>query len=106
MKKTFLNLRKMGFVLVAATSMLAFSCGGEEVAEDATEAIENLGDELNSALDEAMDTDTDDASCEDGACEDGACDGGDTTGTDSCEDGACEDGACEGGDEHSCEHGE
>lgn len=96
MKKTFLNLRKMGFVLVAATAMVAFSCGGDEAADEATEAIENLGDELNEALDNAsenMDAAVEEAtdSADAMACEAGACEGGDS---------------CEGGDAHSCEHGE
>ena len=66
MKKTFLNLRKMGFVLVAASGMLAFSCGGEEAADDATDAIENLGDQLNDMVDDAVEN-ADDAV--DNACD-------------------------------------
>lgn len=37
MKMTVLNLRKIGFAVVAASSMLVFSCGAEEATE-ATEA--------------------------------------------------------------------
>lgn len=37
MKMTVLNLRKIGFAVVAASSMLVFSCGAEE-AEATTEA--------------------------------------------------------------------
>ncbi len=110
MKKTFLNLRKMGFVLVAATGMLAFSCGGEEAHDEATDAIENLGEELENALNDAVEEADDaiDASC-DGA---DSCDGGDTTDADgmACEAGACDgaDASCDGaeGEEHSCDHGE
>jgi hypothetical protein len=37
MKMTVLNLRKIGFAVVAASSMLVFSCGAEE-AEATTDA--------------------------------------------------------------------
>jgi basic membrane protein A len=90
MKKTFLNLRKMGFVLVAASAMLAFSCGGEaadDAAETATEAVEEATEATEEAVEEATEA-VEEAACEEGACEEGACDGGD----------AAED--------HSCDHGE
>ncbi len=38
MKMTVLNLRKIGFALVAASSMLVFSCGAEETTEATTDA--------------------------------------------------------------------
>lgn len=102
MKKTFLNLRKMGFVLVAASGMLAFSCGGEEAADDATDAIENPGDQLNDALDDAADAKADSTE----VSSDGA-DGAEIDSTEMACDGSCDgaDAACDGGD-HACDHGE
>ena len=88
MKKTFLNLRKMGFVLVAATSMLAFSCGGGEEGE----TTEGEGETTEETTDETTDETTEE-SCEE------ACEGADadtTAGEGACEEGACEEGACEG----------
>lgn len=83
MKKTVLSLRKLGFVLVAATSMFAFSCGSADEATDITDAPAT-----EEIIDEA-------GACEAGACEAGACEGGDSTDAH----------ACEGGD-HACEAGE
>ena len=97
MKKTFLNLRKMGFVLLAAGSMVAISCGGETAEDEATDAANDLIESLNEAADE-MEEAMDEAMEE---LEEVV----DTTAEGACEEGACEDGACEGGD-HSCDHGE
>lgn len=87
MKKTFLNVRKMGFVLVAATSMLAFSCGGGE--EETTEGETTEGETTEEVTEEVTEE-----ACEEGACEEGQCDGG----------------TCEGGDstamEESCDGGQ
>ena len=91
MKKTFLNLRKMGFVLLAASSMLAFSCGGEEAADDAAETATEAVEDATEAVEEA----TEDATEAVEEAVEGACEGG-----------ACEGGACEGGDDHACDHGE
>lgn len=98
MKKTFLNLRKMGFVLLAAGSMVAISCGGETAEDEATDAVVNdaidslneATEEMEAAMDEVIELIEEVA---------------DTTAEGTCEEGACEDGACEGGD-HSCDHGE
>lgn len=90
MKKTFLNLRKMGFVLLAAGSMVAISCGGETAEDEATDAANDLIDSLNVAadqIDQAMDQATEELK-----------DVVDTTAEGACEEGACEDGACEGGE--------
>ncbi len=90
MKKTFLNLRKMGFVLVAATSMLAFSCGGgEEEATDEGEATEEVTDEVTEECDGA------DMECDGAECDGAECDGADST--DAME--------CDGGEE-SCDAAE
>lgn len=97
MKKTFLNLRKMGFVLLAAGSMVAVSCGGDTTEDEATEAANELLENLDEAVEE-MDAEVDEAMEE---VEEAV----DTTAEGACEEGACEDGACEGGD-HSCDHGE
>lgn len=86
MKKTFLNLRQMGFVLVAATSMLAFSCGGGEDDAETTEA---------DATEET--TETTEESCDEDACEDDMCDG------DSCEGDSTDEASCDGDMEESCE---
>lgn len=101
MKKTILNLRKMGFVLVAASGMLAFSCGGEEAVEDATDAVENAVDDATDVADDVVD-----AAC-DGADGTDACDAGDDT-TDMACDGSCGGGedACDGAEDHACDHGE
>ncbi len=81
MKKIVLNLRNLGFALVASTAMLAFSCGGEETVEGATdaaaEATETAVEVVEEAVEEAVDA-TDSAAAM-------ACDGGD-------------------GAEHSCDH--
>jgi len=79
MKKSFLNLRKLGLVLVAAGSMAMYSCGGGEESHD--ENTENV----------------EEASCGEGKCGDGA------------EEASCGEGKCgEGHDaegEHKCEEG-
>ena len=77
MKKTVLNLRNLGFALVASTAMFAFSCGGEETVEGATDAAAD-------AATEAVDA---------------ACDMGDAV--DSAASMACDGGE---GAEHSCDH--
>ena len=85
MKKIVLNLRNLGFALVASTAMLAFSCGGEETVEGATdaaadaaaEATETAVEVVEEAVEEAVDA-TDSAAAM-------ACDGGE-------------------GAEHSCDH--
>ena len=97
MKKTFLNLRKMGFVLVAASAMVAFSCGGDTSEEEATEAVEDLMENLEESMDEAME-EMEEAVEEMEEATDSLSEG-------ACEEGACEEGACEGGD-HACDHGE
>lgn len=91
MKKTFLNLRKMGFVLVAAGSMLAFSCGGgeEETTDNEgtdTEATTETETETEETCDEACDATTCDGTEDSTATCDGAeaCDG-----AESCDE-ACE----------------
>lgn len=84
MKKTFLNLRKIGFVMVAATSMVAFSCGGGE--EEAT-------DEATTEETTTEETTTEEVVVEE-TC-DAACDGADTTGGEA---------TCDGGE--SCETAE
>jgi len=89
MKKSFLNLRKLGLIVVAASTMAMYSCGGaEEHAEDAEEQVENAVEGVNDAM-----------KCEEGKCGDGA-----TEGEHKCEEGKCGDGAVEG--EHKCDHGE
>jgi len=91
MKKTFLNLRKMGFVLLAAGSMVAISCGGETAEDEATDAANDKIDSLNAQAgikdEEIIDSK-----------EENPGGGIDTTAEGTCEEGACEDGACESGE--------
>ena len=65
------ELRKIGFVLVAATSMLAFSCGGAE--EPTTEtAPETPVTEVPVVIEEPVVVEVDTtggAACEGGACD-------------------------------------
>ena len=93
MKKTFLNLRKMGFVLVAATSMLAFSCGGGE-EEETTD-----GEATEHAEGEEASCDGAEATCDgtEATCDATECEGGDST------DAAVEE-SCDGA-EASCDGG-
>jgi hypothetical protein len=97
MKKTFLNLRKMGFVLVAATSMLAFSCGaGEEAETTEGEATEEPAE----GTDEHAEVE--EASCDEAQCDAAECDGGDSTDAAveaSCDgaEASCDNGSCDGG---------
>lgn len=79
MKKTVLNLRNMGFVLVAAASMFAISCGEEAATEEVTDATTETVETPEEVVEEVA-----------------ACDMGDDTAA------ACEGGACEDG--HSCDH--
>lgn len=95
MKKSFLNLRKLGLVVVAASTMAMYSCGGgEEHSEDAaTEAVENPEEVVE-----------EDMKCEAGKCEgqdaaeescgEGKCDGGDATEAEA----KCDGGKCDGGE--------
>jgi uncharacterized low-complexity protein len=79
MKKSFLNLRKLGLVVVAASAMAMYSCG-EESHEEGTE---NTSEEVVS---EEMHDDTD------MKCEAGKCEGGEAT------EASCGEGKCDGGD--------
>ena len=88
MKKTVLNLRNLGFALVASTAMFAFSCGGEETVEGATEAADDAATEVEAEATEAVD-----------AAVEAACDMGDAA--DSAAAMACDGGE---GAEHSCDH--
>jgi len=114
MKKSFLNLRKLGLVLVAAGSMAMYSCGGGEESHD--ETTENV-EEVETV--EANEEDhTDEMQCGEGKCGDGMEDSTHACGEGKCGDGAeeasCGEGKCgEGHDaegahaegEHKCEEG-
>jgi len=94
MKKSFLNLRKLGLVVVAASTMAMYSCGGEEHAEEeATEAVENPEEVV---VEEVVE--------EDMKCEAGKCEGQDAA------EKSCGEGKCDGGDateaEAKCDGGE
>lgn len=95
MKKSFLNLRKLGLVVVAASTMAMYSCGGgEEHSEDAaTEAVENPEEVVEEEVVE-----------EEMKCEAGKCEGQDAT------EESCGEGKCDGGDateaEAKCDGGE
>jgi hypothetical protein len=71
MKMTVLNLRKIGFAVVAASSMLVFSCGAEETTE-ATEAPAETPAETPApeVAPEPVAVDTTAPACEDASCED------------------------------------
>lgn len=88
MKKTVLNLRNLGFALVASTAMFAFSCGGEETVEGATDAAAEAATEATETATEAVEE-----------AVDAACDMGDMA--DSAAAMACDGGE---GAEHSCDH--
>ncbi len=95
MKKTVLNLRKMGFVLVAATAMLAFSCGGETTEEgEVTDAVEETMNDAEAEIEEVMENVEEDVN----EMMDSANTAVDSLAEGSCEEGACEEGACGGGD--------
>ena len=84
MKKSFLNLRKLGLVLVAAGAMAMYSCGGGEENHD-----ENADHTEETAAD---------SKCEDGhaegdhSCGEGKCEGGDASEEMKCEAGKCDKG--------------
>ena len=85
MKKSFLNLRKLGLIVVAASTMAMYSCSeAEEHADEATEAVENAVDEMK--------------------CEEGKCEHGDATEEHTCGEGKCDDGAAAEG-ETKCDGG-
>lgn len=88
MKKTVLNLRNLGFALVASTAMFAFSCGGEETVEGATDAATEAATEATETATEVVEE-----------AVEAACDMGDAT--DSAAAMACDGGE---GAEHSCDH--
>lgn len=76
------ELRKFGFVLVAATSMLAFSCGGAEEPTTETPAETPTETPAETPVEEPVtEPVTEDtsaaAACDAGACEAGACEGAD-----------------------------
>ena len=76
MKKTVLNLRNLGFALVASTAMFAFSCGGEETVEGATEAAADAATEVEAEATEAVDAAVDAAVEAADSAAAMACDGG------------------------------
>jgi uncharacterized low-complexity protein len=94
MKKSFLNLRKLGLVVVAASAMAMYSCGGEESHEEGSEnAPEEVVEEVIVPADEMK-------------CEAGKCEGQDAT-EESCGDGKCDGGdATEAEGETKCDGGE
>lgn len=56
MKMTFLNLRKLGLVLVAASSMAVMSCGGPTPEEEAKMKadLEAMGNDMFDKMEEAI----------------------------------------------------
>ena len=113
MKKSFLNLRNLGLVLVASASMAMVSCGGDEAAHEAeAEAlVEDIMGDLDAALEDVAPVE-DDAAAEGETCGDGKCgEGHDEEGMHA--EGTCGEGKCggmtegEGAEEgeHKCEEG-
>ena len=70
MKRAFLNLRTFGFVVVAASAMLVYACGGDE------ESSEETTEETTEESTEETTEETEEHGCEPGACEEGQCNGG------------------------------
>lgn len=85
MKKTVLNLRNLGFALVASTAMFAFSCGGEETVEGATDAATEATEAATEAATEVVEEVVEEAVEATDSAAAMACDGGE-------------------GAEHSCDH--